>query len=313
MTSALRTNFYQLDDERPAEGDDRDQVRQPQDRRPAAAAAALRDLRLFAARRGRAPALRQGGARRHPLVRPAAGFPHRGARPGQGAAGQECRDRAGRRQGRLRAEAAAGRRPREADAGRRHRRLQALHLEPARRHRQSRPRRRHPAATTSCATTTTIPISWSPPTRARRPSPTPPTASRSSTASGSATRSPAAARPATTTRRWASPRAAPGRRSSGISARWTSTSARRRSRSPASATCRATCSATACCASSTTKLVAAFDHRDIFIDPDPDPERSFAERAAPVRAAALELAGLQQGLTLGRRRHLSRAAPRRSR
>jgi glutamate dehydrogenase len=29
----------------------------------------------------------------------------------------------------------------------------------------------------------------------------------------------------------------------------------------------------------TTKLVAAFDHRDIFIDPTPDPEKSFAERA----------------------------------
>ena len=28
----------------------------------------------------------------------------------------------------------------------------------------------------------------------------------------------------------------------------------------------------------TTKLIAAFDHRDIFIDPEPDPERSFAER-----------------------------------
>ena len=28
----------------------------------------------------------------------------------------------------------------------------------------------------------------------------------------------------------------------------------------------------------TIKLVAAFDHRDIFIDPDPDPERAFAER-----------------------------------
>jgi glutamate dehydrogenase len=28
----------------------------------------------------------------------------------------------------------------------------------------------------------------------------------------------------------------------------------------------------------TTKLVAAFDHRDIFIDPDPHPERTFAER-----------------------------------
>jgi glutamate dehydrogenase len=29
----------------------------------------------------------------------------------------------------------------------------------------------------------------------------------------------------------------------------------------------------------TIKLVAAFDHRDIFLDPDPDPETSFAERA----------------------------------
>ena len=29
----------------------------------------------------------------------------------------------------------------------------------------------------------------------------------------------------------------------------------------------------------TIKLVAAFDHRDIFIDPDPDPEKSFTERA----------------------------------
>ncbi len=28
----------------------------------------------------------------------------------------------------------------------------------------------------------------------------------------------------------------------------------------------------------TTRLVAAFDHRDIFIDPEPDPERTFAER-----------------------------------
>ena len=27
-----------------------------------------------------------------------------------------------------------------------------------------------------------------------------------------------------------------------------------------------------------TRLVAAFDHRDIFLDPDPDPERSFMER-----------------------------------
>ena len=65
---------------------------------------------------------------------------------------------------------------------------------------------------TPCATTPTIPISSSPPTRAPRPSPTSPTPSRSSRASGSATPSPPAAARATTTRRWASPRAAPGRR-----------------------------------------------------------------------------------------------------
>ena len=69
--------------------------------------AALRDLPLFAARRRRAYALRQGGARRSSLVRSAAGFPHRGAGPRQGAAGQERRHRAGRCQGRLRAQAPA--------------------------------------------------------------------------------------------------------------------------------------------------------------------------------------------------------------
>ena len=82
----------------------------------------------------------------------------------------------------------------------------------ARHHRQPRARAASCRPTTWCATTATIPIWWSPPTRAPRPSPTSPTASRSSTASGSATPSPPAARPATTTRRWASPRAAPGNR-----------------------------------------------------------------------------------------------------
>ena len=71
----------------------------------------------------------------------------------------------------------------------------------------------------------------------------------SSTTTGWATPSPPAARPATTTRSWASPRAAPGNRSSAISARWTSTSGEDAvHRASASATCRATCSATACCA-----------------------------------------------------------------
>ena len=38
-----------------------------------------------------------------------------------------------------------------------------------------------------------------------------------------------------------------------------------------------------------TRLVAAFDHRDIFLDPDPDAATSFAERQAAVRPAAVEL------------------------
>ncbi len=64
VEAAIRTNFFQLEDERAAAPDHRVQVRMRQGRRSAAAPAALRDLRLFAARRGRAPALRQGRARR---------------------------------------------------------------------------------------------------------------------------------------------------------------------------------------------------------------------------------------------------------
>ena len=55
-------------------------------------------------------ARRQGRARRHPLVRPARGFPHRDPRPDEGADGEERRHRAGRLEGRLRRQAAAGRR-----------------------------------------------------------------------------------------------------------------------------------------------------------------------------------------------------------
>ena len=105
-----------------------------------------------------------------------------------------------------------------------------------------------------------------------------------STASGSVTPSPRAARSATTTRRWASPRAARGRRSSATSANSAATPERadftvRRDRRHV----RATSSATACCCSPHTELVAAFDHRHIFVDPDPDPARALAERRAPVR------------------------------
>ena len=69
----------------------------------AEAAADVRDLGVFAARRGRAPAHGQGRARRPALVGPARGFPHRDPRPDEGAERQEHADRAGRRQGRLRA------------------------------------------------------------------------------------------------------------------------------------------------------------------------------------------------------------------
>ena len=54
------------------------------------------------------------------------------------------------------------------------------------------------------------------------------------------------------------------------------------------------------------RLVAAFDHRDIFIDPHPG-RRELRRAQAPVRTAALELAGLRQGQDLqGRRRILAR-------
>ena len=74
----------------------RAEARPAQHPRPAAAAADVRDLRLLAARRGRAPARRHGRPRRAALVGPAGGLPHRDPRAGEGADGQERRHRAGR-------------------------------------------------------------------------------------------------------------------------------------------------------------------------------------------------------------------------
>ena len=51
------------------------------------------------------------------------------------------------------------------------------------------------------------------------------------------------------------------------------------------------------------QLVAAFDHRDIFIDPNPG-AGAFARAQAAVRSAALELAGLRQVQDLGGRRRV---------
>ena len=85
------------------------QARPAPDPRAARAAADVRDIRLLAAGGGGASARRRRRARRHPLVGPARGLPHRGAGAREGPAGEERGDRAGRLEGRLRAQAAAGR------------------------------------------------------------------------------------------------------------------------------------------------------------------------------------------------------------
>ena len=116
---SLRTNYWLR------QGVDLLQARQPRDRRAARAAAAGRDLRLQPAHGGHPSARRPGGARRHPLVRPARGFPHRDPRPDEGADGEERRHRADRLQGRLHVQAppvggrASRSRPRASTATRR--------------------------------------------------------------------------------------------------------------------------------------------------------------------------------------------------
>ncbi len=76
--------------------------------RPAGASAAVRDLGLQSAGRGRAPALRARGAWRPALVGPPGGLPHRGPGPRQGADGQERGHRPDRLQGRVLRQAAPG-------------------------------------------------------------------------------------------------------------------------------------------------------------------------------------------------------------
>ena len=166
---------------------------------------------------GRASSVRSDCPRWHQSFRPARRLPHRGSRPGEDPDREERRDRAGRLKGRLRGQAPArgSGRPGGA-AGRGCRVLPHVDQRPARPHRQpesrtltgSRPCRR----ATRCATTATTAISWSLPTRAPPRSPTSRTASPPTTASGLVTRSRLVGQRATTTRRWASPHAAPGSR-----------------------------------------------------------------------------------------------------
>ena len=165
----------------------------------------------------------------------------------------------------------------------------------------------------ACAATATTPISSSPPTRARPPSPTSPTPSPPSTASGSATPSPPAARPATTTRRWASRRAARWEcvkrhfREIGIDIQKTDFTV------AGIGDMSGDVFGNGMLLSRHIRLQAAFDHRHIFLDPDPDAAASFAERAAAVRRCRA-----RAGTTTTARRSraaaaCSRAPPSRSR
>ena len=184
-------------------------------------------------------------------------------------------------------------RPRRVD-GRGHRLLQDLHLRAARHHRQPRRRRDRAAARRRAPRRRRLL-----PGGRRRQGHRDVLRHRQrgrarTTASGSATRSPAAARSATTTRRWASPPAAPGSRCSGTSASAASTARPRTSPRSASATCPATCSATACSAPST----PGWWRRSTTATSSSTRRRTRRRRTpsgAALRPAALELAGLRQG------------------
>ena len=243
----------------------------------ARAAADVRDLRLFAARRGRAPAGRPGRARRPALVGPARGLPHRGARPDEGADGEERGHRAGRREGRLRAEAAAaGRRARGAAEGR-HRLLPDFPPRPARPHRQPRRRQDRP-----------------PPDVVRHDDDDPylVVAADKGTASFSDIANGVAAEYGF----WLGDAFASGgsagydHKKMGITARGAWESVKRHFRELGIDTqsqpftvvgigdMSGDVFGNGMLLSRHIRLVAAFDHRHIFIDPDPDPDASFRER-----------------------------------
>ncbi len=211
----------------------------------------------------------RGRARRHPLVGPARGLPHRNPRAHEGAKRQEHRDRAGGRQGRLRPEAHAVE-SREAQQAEVDRLLPDADPRPARPHRQHRRGQGRRARRGDPARRRRRRISWSPPTRARPPFRTSRTRSRPNTASGSATRSHRAARSAMTTRRWRSPRAAPGSASSGTFARSASTSSASTFTVAGIGDMAGDVFGNGMLQSPQIRLVAAFNHQHIFIDPQPD-------------------------------------------
>ena len=191
--------------------------------------------------------------------------------------------------------------------------LPHVHPRAARRHRQHRRRRGGARRRRSCGTTATTPTSSWRPTRAPPPSPTSPTRWPPSTASGWATPSRPAAASGYDHKEMGITARARGRACGATSATRASTPTPPRSPSSASATCPATCSATACSSASTLRLVAAFDHRHVFLDPDPDPAVGVGRAPAAVRPARLVLGRLRPREDLRRRRRVAAGRQERSR
>ena len=137
VQAALRTNFYQSDSGGPKSYVslklDPTMVPDLPAPRP------VRDLGLRAARRGRAPPLRQGRPRWAALVGPTRGLPHRDPRSGQGADGQERRHRPTGSKGGFYAKRCRPHRGPGRLARRGGRRIRAVHLRPARPDRQPDP------------------------------------------------------------------------------------------------------------------------------------------------------------------------------
>ena len=123
-----------------------------------------------------------------------------------------------------------------------------------------------------------------------------------STASGSTTRSRPAARSATTTRSSGSPRAAPGSRSSATSASSGVDVARDEFTAVGIGDMSGDVFGNGMLLSDKIKLLAAYDHRHVFIDPDPDAAASFAERRRLFDTAGLVVGRLlARGAVRGRR------------
>ncbi len=252
------------------------QVRHVEGARPAAAATDVRDLGVLTAGRGNPSAQWPDRPWWHSLERSTRGLPHRGPRARQGPDRQERCDRADRRQGRVRRRRSHRPRPTSfvprawpATAS------SSAVCSTSPTTSSAAPSFRRP---TPFATTTTIRTSSSRPTRARRRSATSPTRSPPSTGSGWAMHLPRVAATATTTR------------AMGITARGAWESVRRHARALGKDADRDELTivgigdmsgdvfGNGMLRSPHVKLVAAFDHRHIFIDPDPDPAVSFAER-----------------------------------